>query len=981
LKSDIYKQMTIKSIFFSVILILVIFSCSPPASIEIEQSWAEQTLNELTLREKISQMLIYSMHLDFRNDENKQWQEINKIVETDGIGGIHLWSGNTGLSVTMLNALQSKSKVPILVDMDIERGLEQRFPEGTQIPPSMAIAATGNPQNAFDAGKIVALEGRSVGVHWNLAPVIDVNNNPDNPIINTRAFSDDPNVVADYAVQYIMGLQSGGMLATAKHFPGHGDTQIDSHKSLAAIPSDSLRLWSIELAPYKKVIDSGVDAVMVSHLIAPDFQPNSNTPATLSKFWIQDILRGKLGFKGAVVTDAMDMGGITNGFSFDYAFINAINAGCDIIIQKHNYRKAIDVIENAVKIGIITEDRIDESALQMLKLKEKAGLHLSKNVNFKTMQMNVGADKSHRKAENIAQQSITLVKNDGNLIPVNYLNSKQINVIDIYGSSFNHTQSIATKTLLTNLIDVNSYVIDETDSFEYLESVINKIDENSINIFNIFSKPSAWRGTVALNENQTVFINAFSEKTKNIIMVSYGNPYIIRDYQNISTYICAWENQVDLQKAGAKVILGLNDVSGKLPINIPDVAKRGTGITLNKSPKYLQQLPVDNGKQLQTVMPYEVGADIESLLIMINDAVADSAFPGGVLLAANDGKIFIHEAFGYHTYAKEKPNGRGNIFDIASLTKVISTTSAIMKLFDEGKIAVDDPVGKYISEFIDEKLEDFENRKLVTVKHLLTHTSGLPPFKLYYEIEGDYITRMDSVYKTKLDSMPGEKMVYSDIGFMILGKIIERVSEKSLDQYVKDELFVPLGMTDTYYNPSEKKLKRIIPTEYCEIEEGYIHGHVHDENARSLGGVTGHAGLFATADDLAIFSQMMLNDGKYESERIFSTKTIDLFTKNDSTSRNSRYLGWDRPEGASSGGVYLSDSSFGHTGFSGTSLWIDPENDIFVILLTNAVHPNREWKDPKYYDWRQRIHSAVYESLGFTEMNPNLKWRENWNDK
>ncbi len=973
--------MTIKSIFYSIILILVTVSCSPPASIEIEKSWAEQTLQELSLREKISQMLIYSMHLDFRNDENKQWQEINQLIETDGIGGIHLWRGNTGLSVTMLNELQSKSKVPILVDMDIERGLEQRFSEGTQIPPSMAIAATGNPQNAFDAGKIVALEGRSVGVHWNLAPVIDVNNNPDNPIINTRAFSDDPNVVADYAIQYIKGLQSGGMLATAKHFPGHGDTQIDSHKSLATIPSNFDRLWSVELAPYKEVIDAGVDAVMVSHLIAPDFQPNSNTPATLSKFWIQDILRGKLGFKGAVVTDAMDMGGITNGFSFDYAFINAINAGCDIIIQKHNYRKAIDVIESAVNEGIIDRSRINESAMQMLILKEKAGLHLAKEVNFKTIQRIVGTVESHRKAENIAQKSITLVKNDSNLIPVNYLNSKQINVIDIYGSSFNHTQSTATKTLLKNLTNVNSYVIDETDNIEYLESVVNKINENSIVIFNIFSKPSAWRGTVALNANQTAFVDTLSKKTKNIIMVSYGNPYIIREFPNITTYLCAWEKQIDLQEVGARVILGLNDVSGKLPINIPDVAKRGTGISLNKSPKYLQKIPDNNSEKLQTVMPYEVGAEIDSLLIMFNNAVADSAFPGGVLLAAKDGKIFIHEAFGYHTYAKQQPTGRGNIFDLASLTKVISTTSAIMKLFDEGKIALDDPIGKYIPEFIDEKLEELENRDLVTIKHLLTHTSGLPPFKLYYKIEGDFRTRIDSVYRTKLESKPGDKMVYSDIGFIILGKIIERVSEKSLDQYLKDEIFIPLGMTDTYYNPSDKKLKRIIPTEYSEIEEKYIHGYVHDENAYSFGGIAGHAGLFSTADDLAIFSQLMLNDGRNDSERIFSTKTIDIFTKLDSTRSENRYLGWDRPNGASSGGVYLSDSSYGHTGFTGTSLWIDPENDIFVILLTNAVHPNREWKDPKYYDWQQRVHSAVYESLGFAEMNQNLKWRKDWNDR
>ena len=977
--------MTIKSTICSAILFLITFSCSPPASIEIEKSWAEQTLQKLTLREKISQIFIYSMHLNFRNVENEQWQEINQLIETDGIGGIHLWSGNTGLSVAMLNELQYRSKIPIIVDMDIENGIQQRFPEGTRIPPSMAIAATGNPQNAFEAGKIVALEGRSVGVHWNLAPVVDMNNNPTNPIINIRAYSDDPIMVANFAVQNIHGLNTGGMLATAKHFPGHGDTKTDSHKSLTTIPSDSARLWSVELAPYKKVIDAGVDAVMVSHLIAPDFQPNSNTPATLSRFWIQDILRVKLGFEGAIVTDAMDMGGITNGFSFDYAYINAINAGCDIIIQKHNYRKAIDVIENAVKKGIIAQDRIDEAALQMLKLKEKAGLHLSKNIDFKTMQRDVGLATSHLIADKIAQESITLVKNDSDLIPINYLNSKQINVIDIYGSSFNHTQSIATKTLLTNLINVNSYVIDETDNVDYLESVANKINENSIVIFNLFSKPSAWRGTVALNESQTIFIKLLSEKIKNTIMISYGNPYIVRDFQKISTYICAWENQDDLQEAGARVLLGLNGARGKLPINIPEVAKRGTGINLDKSPKYLQKLAVNDSKILQTVMPYEIGAEIENLSKLLNEAVADFAFPGGVLLAAKDGKIFVHKAFGYNTYTKEKSIGRGNIFDLASLTKVISTTSAIMKLLDEGKINLDDPVRKYIPEFVDEQLEDLESRKLVTIKHLLTHTSGLPPFKLYYKIEGDYITRMDSVYKTKLDSNPSEKMVYSDIGFILLGKIIERISGKSLDQFVEDEIFIPLGMMDTYYNPSEMKLSRIVPTEYSKTEGKFIHSYVHDENANSLGGVAGHAGLFSTADDLAIFSQMMLNEGKYESEskyeseRLISSKTVELFTTPFNLNDDNRCLGWDMPSGESSGGVYLSDSSFGHTGFTGTSLWIDPENNIFVILLTNAVHPLRGGKDPKYYDWRQRIHSAVYESLGFTDMNPNLRWRKNWN--
>ncbi len=971
--------MTIKRIFSSVIIFLITFSCSPPASLEVDKSWAEQTLQELSLREKISQMLIYSMHLSFRNNDNGQWQEINELIASDGIGGIHLWSGNSGLSVTMLNELQRKSKIPILVDMDIERGLQQRFSEGTQIPPAMAISATANPKYAFDAGRITAIEARSSGIHLNLAPVVDVHNNPDNPIINTRSFSDDPQYVADNAVQYINGLKSGGMLTTAKHYPGHGDSQVDSHKSLAVIRSDSLRLVSIELAPYQKIIDAGVDAVMVSHLTAPDYQSNANTPATFSKFWIQDILRGKLGFDGAIITDAMDMGAITDGFSDDYALINAVNAGCDIIIQNHNYRKALDVIENAVIHGFIEQSRIDEAAHQMLKLKEKSGLHLSKISDFKTIQKNVGLAESHQIAGKIARESITLVKNDRNLVPLGDINGDTLVIIDIYGTPYNHSISLVSNKLLKKYLSSNYFVIDESDSLEYLQIIADQIKENSTIILNIFAKPKAHKGTVTLNEVQNVFINLLMGKSINIVMNSFGNPYLIRDFPDISTYLCAWESQSILQTAAVDAILGNEGIVGKLPIKISDIAERGSGIILKKSPYYFKSNPKVVLPKLQTVMSYEIGVNNSKILKLLERAVADSAFPGGVLLAAKQGKIFVHEAFGYNSYAKEKVNGKGTIFDIASITKVIATTSAVMKLHDDGKIDLNESIGKYIPEFIDEKLPDVKSRKLVTIKHLLLHNSGLPQSIALYKIDGDDSTIIDSLYHTRLVYQPGKKTYYSDVGFIFLGKIIERISGVGLDEYVNQNIFIPLGMNDTYFNPSANKKKRIIPTELNNETGSYMRGFVHDENAFCLGGISGNAGLFSTADDMAIFSQMMLNKGIYNGETVFRDETIDLFTTPNNINESSRCLGWDSPNGLASGGVYLSDSSYGHTGFTGTSLWIDPENDIFVILLTNAVHPNREWKDPKYYDWRQRIHSAVYEALGFTEMNPRLNWRKAWN--
>ncbi len=367
-----------------------------------------------------------------------------------------------------------------------------------------------------------------------------------------------------------------------------------------------------------------------------------------------------------------------------------------------------------------------------------------------------------------------------------------------------------------------------------------------------------------------------------------------------------------------------------------------------------------------------------NLLGLLDSAIADSAWPGAVLLAIHDDQTVIREARGYHTYQNQKPTQIDDIFDLASITKVIATTSATMHLYEDGRLSLNDKIIKYIPEFRGKHWWGDRHKAKVRIKHLLTHTSGLPPFKQYYKIEGDIQTRLDSVYSTPLERKPGKETVYSDIGIIILGKIIESITGTTLDSFVTDQIFKTLGMNATGYIPDRKLYYRIVPTEIN--PDGILtHGYVHDENAHSLGGVAGHAGLFSTSDDLANFARMMLNSGELNGIRIFQKETVDLFTRPANiVAGSSRCLGWDSPSGRASGGVYLSDNSFGHTGFTGTSLWIDPDNDIIVILLTNAVHPNRSWKSPEYFDWRQRIHSAVYEELGFDTLNPNLIWRDRW---
>jgi len=939
-------------------------------------SWAERTLNDLSLREKIAQMMIYRMNMRLKDVPSLKWKKIMKLIEGDGIGGIHLWYGDAATSLLMMNEMQESSKVPIIFDADIEYGLNQRFPMGTDLPPLMAIAATNNPENAYEVGKIVAKESRSVGVHWNFSPVADVNNNPLNPIINVRSFSEDPDIVSEFGIQYMKGLQDHGMLATAKHFPGHGDTETDSHSSLAMIPSDSLRLWSIEIPPFQALIDSDIDAVMIAHVHAPDYQPDSDTPASMSPFWVNNILKNKIGFKGAIVTDGMGMGGITKNYSDAYALIEVVKAGCDIIIQNYDIIKSINTIERAVVDGIISEERINESALKMLNMKEKIGLHRSYKVSLDQIHQNL-AHASHKEiARKIASEAITCVINDNNLIPMQH--DLAWHVIDLYDNENNHTLSSITKGLKTSGMNVKSFQVDASDSDKVLMEIIKEIPKESHVLINTFVGYRARKDKISLPDNLTTFIINMAKRTNNLILGSLGNPYIIQDFPQIQAYVCAYKNNSLMKNAYLEALLGKRKINGKLPVSIPGIARIGEGVSVNKIEMKKNIVKYKPGKDIKQVMPYELNVDNESLINLMDQAINEKAWPGGVLLASKDGKIFIHAARGYHTYDRKRKMQKSDIFDLASITKVIATTSSVMKLYDDKVINLDDPVIKYLPEFKGKKEKHFEQKSKINLRNLLTHTSGLPPFRQYFLIEGSLESRLDSIFNTEPVFGIEDTTIYSDVGIIILGKIVEKISGISLDQYSKENIFIPLGMNTTFYNPPRNKKHRIVPTE-IDIAGNLIKGYVHDENAHSLEGVAGHAGLFSTAKDLAIFSQMMLNEGIYGWKRIFHKETVKLFTTNSQIMKgSSRCLGWDSPSGKASGGVYLSSDSFGHTGFTGTSLWIDPTNQITVVLLTNAVHPKRSNKSPGYFDWRQRIHSAVYETLQLNDKNQNLEWRREW---
>ncbi len=578
---------------------------------------------------------------------------------------------------------------------------------------------------------------------------------------------------------------------------------------------------------------------------------------------------------------------------------------------------------------------------------------------------NLGRNEFKKSADNIASKAITLVMNEGNVLPLKKLDGELI-IIDMYDHPNNHDESMMTKNLKSTVIqNIRTFQIDESDSTDYLQSVLNQITTSHTVIINTFSNPNAHKDRIVLPEAETRFLNDLIKKVERLVLISFGNPYLIQGFPNAPVYVCAYKGNKVMQLAAAKAILGRESIAGKLPITIPDIADFGFGIELERSPLYIEPSKYKPGEMLQWSMPYEANADLTQLRQIMKDAVLDSAFPGGVLLAAKSGKIYFHEGSGFHTYAKKQPVLPSDIFDLASLTKVIATTAAVMKLVDQKKLSIDDNVVTYIPEFGTSKA-----KKMVTIKHLLTHFSGFPADKRY-DLDG---SSWEDIYKTDLIVEPGKMRIYSDVGFLILGQIVKKISGQSLDEYVDEFVFNPLGMETTIFNPVNP-LRRIVPTE-IDPNGKLIHGIVHDEKSRYFGGKTGHAGLFSTARDLALFGQTLLNGGIYGWKRIFNEETVELFTQ--TLQDNGELLGWDQPGGFNPFGVFHGENTYGHTGFTGTSIWIDPENEIIVILLTNAVHPIRTMKAPNYYDWGQRIHSAAYEAVGITEQNPNLKWRRVW---
>jgi beta-N-acetylhexosaminidase len=934
------------------------------------ERWVAQTLKKMTLDEKIGQLFAVWAYGSFISTESLAYRDLLRDVEDKHIGSFGIQTRGSPLGIersqvyptaVLVNTLQSHAKVPLLVAADFERGTSMRVEEGASFPHAMAVGATGRPEDAYTMGKITALEARAVGVPWIFAPDADVNSNPENPIINTRSFGEDPARVSEFVAAFVRGVEENGALATAKHFPGHGDTSTDSHLGLPTVTSDRAHLERVELTPFRAAIAAGASSIMTGHLAVPALEPDPDLPATMSPKISTDLLRREMGFDGLVVTDALDMGGVTVRYPPGEVAVRSILAGADVLLVSPVLDAALEAVRDAVASGRIPMSRLDEAVTRVLRAKAKLGLNKSKLVDLDALAGSFDRPEFERAALDIADRGVTLLRDDQHILPLDSTKPTRVLLVAVSGDNDPYPAGNLENEIRWRVDSLASVRMDTTFVRAATASLPSP-DTYDVAIAAIFVRVADRKGSVGLPDDEAAVVNRLLAAGKPVIVACFGSPYLVDRFPAAKTWIAAFSTVDVAQRAVGRALFGQVAIGGRLPVNVPGAAPLGAGLDLTANPMKLRASDAVHGSALNETLS---DTKLKPAYAVLDRAVADRAFPGGVVAVGYQGQLLVH-AFGRQTYDATSPATSpavtpDTIYDAASLTKAVVTTTLVAMQIEAGRLALDLPVARYIPEW--NSGPNPEWRRGVTIRHLLTHSSGLPAHKDYYLTAHSKREIVASICDEPLEYAPGTKTIYSDLGFILLGEILERITGRAVDQLALERIFAPLGMTDTMFKPSKTLANRIAPTEDdTAFRKRLLRGEVHDENAFAMGGVAGHAGMFATAPDLAAFCQMLLNGGMYAHQRLLTRATISLFTAPQALAANTRTLGWMVPTADSSSGRYFSARSFGHLGFAGTSIWIDPDRQLFVILLTNRVYPTRA--NDKITAVRPALHDAVMEALG-----------------
>ncbi|MBE9480350.1 MAG: serine hydrolase, partial [Bacteroidetes bacterium] len=932
--------------------------------------------NSLSPDERIAQLLIVRAN----NPGEDYFDHIDKYIKDYNIGGVTFFKSSPLKQALQTNLWQSIAKTPLFISIDAEWGLGMRLENTISFPFQITLGAIKNDSLVYEMGSEIAKQCKRLGIQMNFAPVVDINCNPKNQVINSRSFGEDRTNVSAKGLAYMKGLQDNGIIAVAKHFPGHGDTETDSHKTLPIVNHSKERLDSLELYPFKELINNGLDGIMIAHLYLPSYESQENTAATLSKPVVTGILKDKMDFKGLIVTDALDMKGVTKYFKPGNIEVKALEAGNDILLLPSDVPKAIKKIKKAIKKGIISQSDIDEKCKKILKFKYKSGLN-----NYKPVEIeNIYHELNNRKAEfinrKLYESAITIVKNNNELIPLINLDTLKIASVTIGEKKVNHFQK-----MMGNYAKIDNYSLTDGATEQEINLLSAQLLKYNLIIISIHGTNIFASKDFGISTQTIDLINSIRKHQK-IILNIFANPYSLSrfyDTDNIETLIISYQDNQVSQEISAQIIFGGIAAKGKLPVTASFDFPINTGFETDKI-------------RLKYTVPEEFNIQANDIYIIDSTAISgieNKAYPGCQIIAGKDGKIFYNKTFGSFTYQNKIPVKKEDLYDLASITKIAATTIAIMKLSDEGKIDIDQQVSKYLP-----YLKGTDKEKII-IRELLAHQakfqSWIPYFKstlidvkldtLIYNdkisenfpvrvAENIYIRKnyfyniIDSIIQSPLRE--NNKYKYSDLGFYLLKEIIENITNQPIEDYVTEIFYKPLGLTTLTYLPRNKfELSRIVPTEDDKVfRKQLLHGDVHDPGAAMLGGVSGHAGLFSNANDMAIFMQMLLQNGEYAGINYVDTLTVKEFTKQQfPLNDNRRGIGFDKPlpvydeDGPTCKSASL--ESFGHSGFTGTYAWADPENNLIYIFLSNRVYPNAENHKIMELDIRTNIHQAIYDAL------------------
>jgi len=928
-----------------------------------DEGRVDSLLNSMSVREMIGQLIWVPAWADARGGNFRQVEE---LVTKYGIGGVIFFEGSSDLQVDFTRRIRKISKIPLIIAQDAEWGTGMRLKEIEDFPYQMTLGALQDDSLIYKMGSAVAWQCRDIGVDVNLAPVADVNNNPLNPVINYRSFGEDPNKVASKAVMYMKGMQDHGVIACAKHFPGHGDTDIDSHTGLPVIRGDRRRFDTVELIPFRRLVDEGVGAVMTAHLVVPGLDNTPLLPATFSEKIITGILRDEMRFRGLILTDAMNMAGATMTYPSGIADAEALKAGNDIIEYSTDPLKAIDEIARRVETGEISVDQIKSRCRKLLEAK----LWLESRDN-NAGSAGLPASAHPALIRDLYAGAMTLIENDENLLPFGRLDRIKIATVAVNRLAMTEFQKMTER--YTN---ADHYFIDPNNErgAMYIISKLKDYDVVIAGFCALNQKPAGLYGvTPAL---QSIFSQIAALDRSAVIW--FGNPYGIAHLDmsvKPTAMLVAYQDNNYSQQTSVQVLFGALGASGRLPVTINNRYPVGYGIK------------TAGNMRLQFGFPENAGLSSEKLVSKVDSIVKSGldslAFPGCQVLIARKGIVVLDKCYGHHLYDSTEAVTEGDLWDLASVTKVSAATPSLMVLQDRGLFDPDKTLGYYLPWYRQSDKGD------MLLRDMLAHQAGLVPFIPFWRntinedhtfksgIFSDFNHRKfslpvtDSMYmnirylremfRELRDSKTTEryKYVYSDNTFILAAEIVESLTDTTIDKFAPANIYRPIGAFDITYNPLEKYPKeRIVPTEYDSLfRKQLIRGTVHDEGAAMLGGVSGHAGLFATGNDLLKLIEMYRRGGEYGGVRVLSQEVLQEYTRRQFPEYNNRRgLGFDKPELPNDTippeDIYpcrsASSASFGHAGYTGTFVWCDPETEISYVLMTNRVYPTRY--NSKLYD-------------------------------